>query len=62
MNTRAFLKQLRKERDRIARAIEIIEALNPIDHTAPRRKGRHMSKAARARIGRAKKAWAAKKK
>ncbi len=59
MNTRAIVNQLRNKRDRITRAIEIIESLNPIDHKAFRqyRKPRIMSKAARLRISRAKRAW-----
>lgn len=59
MNTRAFLKQLHKERDRLTRAIEIIESLNPIDHKGRLRgrKRRTMSLAARKRIGAAKRRW-----
>lgn len=67
MNIRTILKQLQKERDRITRAITALESLsNSTGKKVRRQYRRHkssLSKAARLRIGRAKKAWwAAKKK
>ena len=67
MNTRAILKHLRSEQKRITRAIETLESLSNSTARKVRRQYRRtrrtMSKAARLRISRAKKAWwAARKK
>jgi hypothetical protein len=78
LDTQQILKDLKAERDRINQAIAAIEGLTSNDTTpvhpekpagkslaptAPKKKTRHMSVAARKRIGEAVKArWAAQKK
>ncbi len=59
MNTRAILAQLHNERDRITRAIEVLESLDSTGHKAhrPQHRRRPMSKAARKRIAQAKRKW-----
>ena len=64
MNLESILNELRSQRTRIEHAIGVLQgtAFNRGPAKNGRMKGRHMSPAARARIGAANKAWWAKQK